>query len=426
RRHWAPAVGRGLLLGGAREGVRALSSGLPRLVLALGLLLLGRRDLGARLRADAAERRERDVHARRARIRRLGRRLVGLGRRGLVPLRRGRLVPRPVGLLLTREKTHAPSLRATSARVAPRGGSAARSDLLDRRDLDEQLLGTRLLEAHVRDALGALPRHGVDRALAEVVVTDAVAGGELEVAVVAHLACDAVRELGERGRRRGLALEGAHAPAVLARPRRVERARLRAAARVDVARRLAPVDEIGGDLLQEPARHRDRDLAKLRARHGERQIQALAGAGDADVEQPALLLRPARLARRDAVRDEILLDAREEDRVELEALGRVQRHERDGARRVVEVVAVGDERDLGEEVDDRALGVVARELARDGHELVEVLDSSLVLRILRLPQRIEVARLVQQHLQPLGDRARRRLFPRRRQQDLLRLAQHGV
>jgi hypothetical protein len=52
----------------------------------------------------------------------------------------------------------------------------------------------------VRDALGALARHHVDAALAEVVVADAVAGRELEIAVVAHLRGDAVGELREVAR----------------------------------------------------------------------------------------------------------------------------------------------------------------------------------------------------------------------------------
>ncbi|MFT4235572.1 MAG: 3'-5' exonuclease, partial [Microbacterium sp.] len=41
-------------------------------------------------------------------------------------------------------------------------------------DLDEQLLGSDLIESHVCDALGALPRHLIDPALAEVLMPDAV------------------------------------------------------------------------------------------------------------------------------------------------------------------------------------------------------------------------------------------------------------
>ena len=111
------------------------------------------------------------------------------------------------------------------------------------------------------------------------------------------------------------------------------------------------------------------------------------------------------------MRDQILFDTGQEDRVELEALGGVQGHEGDRARRIVEVVAVGDERDLREEVDHRAVGVVPCEFAGHRDELVEVLDARLVLRILRLPQRIEVTRAIQQHLHALGDGARRRVVP---------------
>src|SRR5690606_40243439 len=66
--------------------------------------------------------------------------------------------------------------------------AAARSDLADRRDLDQELLAPGGVELHVRDALGALAGHLFDTALAEVVVVDAVARGELHIAVVTHLA----------------------------------------------------------------------------------------------------------------------------------------------------------------------------------------------------------------------------------------------
>ena len=51
------------------------------------------------------------------------------------------------------------------------------SELLDRRDLDQQLLRSGLLELNVRDTLRALARHGRDPTVAEVGVADAVTGG---------------------------------------------------------------------------------------------------------------------------------------------------------------------------------------------------------------------------------------------------------
>ena len=126
------------------------------------------------------------------------------------------------------------------------------------------------------------------------------------------------------------------------------------------------------------------------------------------------------------MRDEVFLDAGDEDRVVLETLRGVERHERDGAGCVVEVVGVGDEGDLGEEVDDRAVGVVAGELARDRDELVEVLQPRFVLRIAARAQRIRVSALVQQQLQALGDRGRRGELARRRQHEFGRLRDHRV
>ena len=81
---------------------------------------------------------------------------------------------------------------------AKRVATAAVSELLDRRDLDQQLLRTRRVEAHVRDALRALAGDGIHSSFAEVVVTDAVTRREHHVAVVAHLRRDAVRELLDR------------------------------------------------------------------------------------------------------------------------------------------------------------------------------------------------------------------------------------
>src|SRR3954447_7891139 len=93
-----------------------------------------------------------------------------------------------------------PPRRAPPA-VPPRGSAGRRSgcsQLVDRRDLDEELLRPRLLELHVRDAFGALSGHRGDAALAEVGVADAVPRRQLQVAVIADLAGDAVGPLGLR------------------------------------------------------------------------------------------------------------------------------------------------------------------------------------------------------------------------------------
>src|SRR5699024_10951746 len=160
----------------------------------------------------------------------------------------------------------------------------------------QELLAPGGVELHVRDALGALAGHLLDTALTEVVVVDAIARGELHVAVVTPLACHGVGEAVHRGRLRlerrlparvRLDTEAfvARAPATAATAGRTaaEPAALtERAATVDVAGRLPPIDELGRDLLQEPARHGHRHLTELGPGHRQRQVQALARPGDAD------------------------------------------------------------------------------------------------------------------------------------------------
>src|SRR4051812_29815864 len=62
----------------------------------------------------------------------------------------------------------------TRSRVST-GSTNGCLELLNGRDLDQQALAARDVELHLGDALGALARDGGDAALAEVVVTDAVA-----------------------------------------------------------------------------------------------------------------------------------------------------------------------------------------------------------------------------------------------------------
>ena len=79
------------------------------------------------------------------------------------------------------------------------------------------------------------------------------------------------------------------------------------------------------------------------------QVQPLLGARDADVTEAPFLFELVGIAEAAHVREHAVFEADEEhDRV-LETLGRVQRHQRDGARVGVVLVDVGDERDRFEE-----------------------------------------------------------------------------
>ncbi len=95
------------------------------------------------------------------------------------------------------------------------------------------------------------------------------------------------------------------------------------------------------------------------------------------------------------MREQPFLPARQEHDVELEALGGVQRHQRDAVA-VVALLGVHDQRDVLEEAGQRL------ELVHEADELLQVLQPRLRLRALvGLPHR-RVAALVEDQLGQLG------------------------
>ncbi len=103
-------------------------------------------------------------------------------------------------------------------------------------------------------------------------------------------------------------------------------------------------DQLVGDLRQEPAGDGLAGRAEQRAAPGVAEVEARPGAGDADVAEPAFLLQLAGVVERPGVGEHPVLHADHEHHRELQALGRVHRHERDPPALGVEVVRVGDER----------------------------------------------------------------------------------
>ena len=100
------------------------------------------------------------------------------------------------------------------------------------------------------------------------------------------------------------------------------------------ARELAlPVDELGGDLVEEPRRRVVLRCAPSGPDRRAGQVEPLAGPGDADVGEAALLLELLGVAEAAQVREGAVLHAGEEDDGELQPLGRVERHEGDDAGR---------------------------------------------------------------------------------------------
>src|SRR5690606_19581584 len=99
--------------------------------------------------------------------------------------------------------------------------------------------------------------------------------------------------------------------------------------------------------IEEPAGLEPQHLAPLLRPHRVRQPQPLLGAGDPDVQQPALLVDAAFL---DAglVRQRAVLDADDEDVAELQALRRVQAHQPHLVAGLA-LVRVREQRELGRE-----------------------------------------------------------------------------
>ena len=97
--------------------------------------------------------------------------------------------------------------------------------------------------------------------------------------------------------------------------------------------------------------------------------------------------------------------------VVLEPLRVVEAHQRDQAFGVADAVLLGEKADLSEELlERRVLALlpldlaVDVELARDAHELLQVLHPPLGLERALGFQRVEVARVVEDRLEQLGDR----------------------
>ena len=134
-----------------------------------------------------------------------------------------------------------------------------------------------------------------------------------------------------------------------------------------------------------------------------RQEEPPLGAGDPDVREPPLLLELAFVIERPAVREQALLETRDEHDRELEALGGVERDERHRVGIALVRILVRDECGLFEQAVERVLGLKVVVPRRDRAQLEEVGPALLaVLRAVRKHR--PVPRGLQDLVQQLGER----------------------
>ena len=106
------------------------------------------------------------------------------------------------------------------------------------------------------------------------------------------------------------------------------------------------------------------------------------------------------------MRKQVLLDPGEEDRLVFETLRGVERHERDRAARVIQVIRGGHERGLGQKVEEGSLRIVPVELFRHCDEFLDVFGPGFILRVSRCAQCLDEAGLRQQGNEDVPDRSR--------------------
>src|ERR1041384_202666 len=98
------------------------------------------------------------------------------------------------------------------------------------------------------------------------------------------------------------------------------------------------------------------------------------------------------------MREDALLEAREEDRGKLQALGRVERHERDARVGVLQLVDVAHQRDGIEKALERRAFRRVRAVLGSGDPLLEVLEARFGLWRAIVFEALAVAGGVEEHV----------------------------
>ena len=144
-----------------------------------------------------------------------------------------------------------------------------------------------------------------------------------------------------------------------------------------------------------------------------REVEPLARAREADIREPPLLLHLALVVERAGVREDALLEAGDEDDVELEALGGVERDERDRVGVAGVRVLVGHEGRLLEQAVER-VGRLEVAVAADDLAQLEQVGPAVLALLRAVHEHGPVARLLEHRVEQLGERGQRRPAPRSR------------
>src|SRR5579859_2040129 len=141
--------------------------------------------------------------------------------------------------------------------------------------------------------------------------------------------------------------------------------------------------------------------------NGTREGKRIAGAGHSHVAEPALLFELFGVIKATAVREGAFFEAGQEDVVEFEALGSVQREQRDGSA-LIKVVGVAYQRCTVEEIGKRLATI--RAFGHGIDQLIQVIDAREIFGGIALAQHVQVAGGFHNKGDELRGRQRRHLF----------------
>ena len=186
--------------------------------------------------------------------------------------------------------------------------------------------------------------------------------------------------------------------------------------------RCDPLDQLRGNLVEEPRRLGGLILAEHPAARGAREDQLRLGARKADVTETAFLLELLLVLARTGVGEQPFLEPGDDHGRELQPLGRVHRHHPDlGFARARLLVRLGQQRQPVDEPAERRLLLARLVFAGRRDELHQVLDPLVRLFAVLVAKRLEVSRPIEH----LAHRDRHGVLPRDVSQPRDQIAEHA-